>query len=102
MSNKRRTFSPQLKQEAAALVLDQSYTYSAACEAIGVGESALRRWVKQLTAERSGITPKSKALTPDQQRIQTLEAQVKRLELEKTILKKATTLLMLDDLTRIR
>ena len=102
MSDKRRTFSPQLKQETAALVLDQSYTYAAACEAIGVGESALRRWVKQLREERDGITPKSKALTPDQQRIQILEAQVKRLELEKTILKKATALLMSDDLKHIR
>ena len=48
MSDKRRTFFPQLKQEAAALVLDQGYTYAAACEAIILGESALRRWVKQL------------------------------------------------------
>ncbi len=102
MSDKRRTFSPQLKQEAAALVLGQGYTYSAACEAIGMGESALRRWVKQLTAERSDITPKSKSFTADQQRIQALESQVKRLEQEKTILKKATALLMSDDLKQIR
>lgn len=102
MSTKRRTFTTEFKREAATLVLDQGYTYTAACEAVGVGESVLRRWVKQLTDERSGITPKSKALTPDQQRIQALEAQVKRLELEKTILKKATALLMSDDLKRMR
>ena len=102
MSDKRRTFSTQFKHEAAALVIDQGYTYPAACDAVGVGESALRRWVKQLSEERNGITPKSKALTADQQRIQALEAQVKRLELEKTILKKATALLMSDDLKRIR
>jgi transposase-like protein len=88
MSDKRRTFSTQFKCEAAALVIDQHYTYPAACEAVGVGESALRRWVKQLTEERTGVTPKSKALTADQQRIQALETQVKRLEMEKTILKR--------------
>jgi transposase len=51
MSNKRRTFTTKFKYEAAALVIDQGYTYPAACEAVGVGESALRRWVKQLTEE---------------------------------------------------
>jgi transposase len=102
MSDKRRTFSTQFKCEAAALVIDQRYTYLAACEAVGVGESALRRWVKQLTEERTGVTPKSKALTADQQRIQALETQVKRLEMEKTILKKATAPLMSDDLKHIR
>jgi len=102
MGNKKRTFTPEFKRDAATMVLDQGYRYPAACKAIDVGESALRRWVKQLTEERAGITPKSKALTADQQRIQALEAQVKRLELEKTILKKATALLMSDDLKRIR
>jgi len=36
------------------------------------------------------VTPKSKALTPEQQRIQELEARCERLEREKSILKKAT------------
>lgn len=100
MSFKRRTFSPEFKREAASLVLDQDYSYPQACESLNVGESALRRWAKQLLSERSGITPKSKALTLDQQRIQELEKQVKRLELEKTILKKATALLMSDEILR--
>lgn len=102
MNNNRRTFTTEFKHEAAALILDQGYSYPAACKAVGVGDTALRRWVQQLTDERTGITPKSKALTTDQQRIQALEAQVKRLELEKSILKKATALLMLDDLKRMR
>jgi hypothetical protein len=55
-----------------------------------LSESALRRWVKQLEAERGGSTPSSKALTPEQQLIKELEARVKRLEQEKFILKKAT------------
>lgn len=66
------------------------------------GDSALRRWVKQLEAERQGVTPKSKALTPEQQKIQELEARIDRLEREKAILKKATALLMSDELDRTR
>lgn len=36
---------------------------------LGLVESALRRWVEQLQEERQGVTPKSKALTPEQQKI---------------------------------
>ena len=43
--------------------------------------------MKQLEAERQGVTPKSKALTPEQQKIQELEARINRLEREKAILK---------------
>lgn len=69
MTTKRRTFSPEFKREAAELALQQSYRYPQACEAMGVGQTALRRWVDQLSSERIRITPKSKALTPDQQQV---------------------------------
>ena len=100
MKRQRRSFSTEFKQEAACLVLDQGYSIPEASRSLDVGETALRRWVKQLRAERDGVTPKSKALTADQQRIQELEAQVKRLEREKAILKKATALLMSDEMNR--
>ncbi|MGS6394084.1 IS3 family transposase [Pseudomonas aeruginosa] len=87
MSKQRRTFSAEFKREAA-LVLDQGYSHIDACRSLGVVDSALRRWVKQLEAERQGVTPKSKALTPEQQKIQELEARINRLEREKAILKK--------------
>ena len=90
MTRKRRSFTPEFKQEAACLMLDQGYSVIEACRALNIGESALRRWVKQLSEERVGVTPKSKALTPEQQRIQELEARCERLEREKSILKKAT------------
>ncbi|AVE31614.1 MULTISPECIES: IS3 family transposase [Pseudomonas] len=88
MSKQRRTFSAEFKREAAALVLDQGYSHIEACRSLGVVDSALRRWVKQLEAERQGVTPKSKALTPEQQKIQGLEARINRLEREKAIFKK--------------
>ncbi|MCK5530261.1 MAG: transposase, partial [Halopseudomonas aestusnigri] len=92
MTRKRRTFTPEFKQEAASLVLDQGYSITQASLSLGVVESVLRKWVKQLTEERQGVTPKGKAMTPEQQRIQELEERCRRLEMEKTILKKATAL----------
>ena len=102
MTRKRRTFTTEFKHEAACLVLDENYSIPEACRSLDVGESALRRWVTQLEKERGGTTPTSKAMTLDQQRIQELEARVKRLELEKDILKKATALLMSDEIPRTR
>lgn len=102
MTKKRRSFSPEFKQEAASLVLDQGYSFAQACTSLGMGESALRRWVQQLSEEREGITPRGKALTPEQRLIKELEARCSRLEREKDILKKATALLMSDEMNRTR
>ena len=102
MTRKRRTFTAEFKYDAACLVLDQGYSLPEASRALDVGETALRRWVKQLEAERGGTTPTAKAMTSEQQRIQELEGRVKQLELEKTILKKATALLMSDEIPRTR
>ncbi|MFH0016796.1 IS3 family transposase [Pseudomonas aeruginosa] len=88
MTKQRRSFTPDFKREAAGLVLDQGYSHIEAARPLGLVESALRRWVKQLQDERQGVTPKSKALTPEQQKIQELEARIDRLEREKAIPKK--------------
>ena len=95
-------FSAEFKREAAGLVLDQGYSHIEASRSLGVVESALRRWVNQLQQERTGVTPQSKALTPEQQKIQELEARIARLEREKSILKKATALLMSEEHERTR
>lgn len=98
----RRTFSSEFKVEAASLVLDQGYSISEAARSLDIGDTALRRWVEQLKIERGGETPTVKALTPEQRKIQELEARINRLEREKSILKKATALLMSDELERSR
>jgi len=102
MSRQRRSFTPEFKREAASLVLDQGYSCIEAARSLELVESALRRWVNQLQAERAGVTPVSKALTPEQQKIQELEARINRLEREKSILKKATALLMAEEHERLR
>ena len=102
MTKQRRSFSAEFKREATDLVLKRNYSYIEASRSLGIGESALHRWVDQLQKERQGVTPQSKALTPEQQKIQELEARIARLEREKSILKKATTLLMSEDHERTR
>lgn len=102
MNKSRRTFSPDFRLESAQLVVDQRYTIKAACDAMGVSKSTLENWVRQLRQERQGATPKAAAMTADQQRIQELEKKIRRIELEKDILKKATALLMSDASNNLR
>lgn len=102
MAKTRRTFSSEFKLEAAQLVVEHGYTLKAACEAMGIGKSTLENWVRQLRSERQGKTPKSSAITAEQKRIQELEKQIRKLETEKEILKKATALLMSDSLNNFR
>lgn len=57
----RRTFSAELRLEAAQLVLDQNYTVVEASKAMGLGKSTMDKWVRQLRKKRSD----SPSLTDD-------------------------------------
>jgi transposase len=102
MARLRRSFNTEFKREAANLVLKEGYSVAEASRSLDIGQTALRRWIDQLEGERLGVTPKAKAFTDEQRRIQELEVQVRRLEQEKSILKKATALLMSDEMNRTR
>ena len=87
----RRIFSKEYKRECVELVLHHGYTVANAAKTMDVGLSSITRWLRQYRQELKGITPVgAKALTEEQQRIQQLEAQVRRLEREKDLLKKAS------------
>ncbi len=80
MIRERRSFSAEFKCEAAGLVLEQCYSVAESCRALDIAETALWRWIDQLETERGGQTPVSKALTPEQQKTQKIEARINRLE----------------------
>lgn len=97
MSQKtKRTFSAEFKLEAARLVIDEKYSVQEAAKAMNVGLSTMDRWVRQLKNEREGISPKANPITPEQIEIRALKKEIKRINLENEILKKASALLMSD------
>ena len=98
----RPRFNPEFKVEAAQLVLDQGYSVKEAAQAMGVGLSTLDKWVRKLKNERDGQLTPGNPITPEQREIAELKKQVKRLELEKEILKKASALLMSDSMNGLR
>ena len=103
MSNRtRRTFTQDFKLDAAKLVVEQGYSIRQAAEAMNVGKSTMDKWVRQLKNEHKGIVSTASPLTPDQRKIRDLEKRIKRIEMEKEILKKATALLMSDSMNNLR
>jgi transposase len=102
MTRSKRNYSPEFRLECAQLIVDQGYTVREAAEAMNVGKSTVDKWARQLRAERAGKPNTGAPITPDQQRIKELEKQLKRVEMEKEILKKATALLMSDSMNGLR
>jgi transposase len=98
----RPTFTPEFRLEAAQLVVDQGYSMREAAQAMNVGLSTMNKWTQQLKKERQGVVGKATPLTPDQRKIRELENRIKRIEMEKEILKRATALLMSDSMNTVR
>lgn len=103
MTKKTRPRStPEFKVECAQLVVDQGCSVREAAQAMGVGKSTLGKWVQQLKSERAGDVLPGRPITEEQREIAELKRQVKRLEIEKDILKKASALLISDSMNGFR
>lgn len=86
----RKKYSREFKREAVALVEDQGYTKAEAARSLGVRPELIRRWHREFAEQSTDAFPGNGNLTPEQQRIRELEAENRRLKMEKEILKKAT------------
>jgi transposase len=86
---KRRRFSEEFKQDAIRLVTSEGYSFAAAAKAVGVGEQSLRKWHGRLAPKP---TPCGEDASQDELReeIKRLRRELRRAELEREILKKAT------------
>jgi transposase len=86
----RKKYSKEFKLDAINLVLEQNYTPSAASKSLGINPNVLGRWIKEHEQDDGHAFRGNGKLTPEQEEIRKLKSQVKRLEMEKEILKKAT------------
>jgi len=87
---KRKSYSKEFKRDAVSLVLEQGYSRAEAALNLEVGINALSRWVKEFQEkDKHAFVGKGK-LTPEQAENRKLKARIKRLEMERDILKKAT------------
>jgi transposase len=90
MTEQRRNFDPSFKLEVVRMVKDQGLSVEHVCQSMGIGRTAVRRWMAQYDAEQSGQSGIGKPLTPEQQRIRQLEIENRQLRGDLDILKKAS------------
>ena len=78
----KKHYSEQFKRDAVKLITEQGYSLSKASEALGVSQTTLSTWKKTvLPAEQSDLEAENRRL----------REQVKQLQTEREILKKAAT-----------
>lgn len=87
---KRKRYSKEFKLDAVSLVLEQNYSRSEAARSLSIDTGMLGRWLRELQEDNGQSFRGNGKLTPEQEEIRKLKSQVKRLEMEKEILKKAT------------
>ena len=85
-----------MKQECVNLVVNQGYSVVHAASAMNVALSTMQRWVSEYKQEILGVTPQARSLTPEQQRIQALESEVKQLRRDNDLLKKASAFISIE------
>jgi transposase len=90
MTRKRSRFDDSYKLEVVKMVKDQGLTVPQVCQDQNLGETAVRRWIRQYDAEQLGQAGIGKPLTAEQQRIRQLEQENRQLKTDNDILKKAT------------
>ncbi len=86
----RKKYPKEFKLDAISLVLDQGYTRTEAARSLGINAHMLGRWVKEQQSDDGQAFRGNGKLTPEQEEIRKLKTQVRRLEMKKDILKKAT------------
>lgn len=87
MTKKRtnRTYTPEFKKEAVALVTEQGYSVAKAAESLGIRANLLYRWKDHQEAAKAG------SITGDERaELIRLRKENKELRMEKEILKKAS------------
>lgn len=83
----RRTYSREFKISAVGLVQQQGYTVVQAAKSLGIDPASLRGWLKQFPTDAAAAADSAGAV---QSELRRLREQVRRLTMEREILKKAT------------
>ena len=87
----RKRYTKEFKLDAVSLVLDQGHSRTDVAKMLDVNNQMIGRWVKEYQQDDDGQAFRGNGkLTPEQEEIRRLKAQVKQLEMEKRILKEAT------------
>lgn len=90
MTAKRKLYTAEFKLQAVKMITDQRLSVAEVARRLGVSESRLHEWKKAVRTNGTDAFPGSGHQTPIEEENRRLRAEVKRLEMERDVLKKAT------------
>ena len=90
MAKSRRTFTPEFKAEAVRRITEAGKSLAEVARELDLGESMLRAWKQALAAQGDQAFPGKGNPPAHEEELRRLRAEVKRLQMERDILKKAT------------
>ncbi len=90
MSGKRKVYTPEFKLAAVKMITEQKLSVAEVARRLGVTENRLHDWKKAIAKKGADAFPGSGHLTPLEEENRRLRTEVKRLEMDRDILKKAT------------
>jgi len=90
MPRQRRKYTREFKVEAVKLITEKGYSVAEAARSLDVGETLLRSWKQTFQAQGEQAFPGNGNRTPLEDELRRLQAENKRLQMERDILKKAT------------
>jgi transposase len=88
--SKRKKYLKEFKLDAVSLVVEQRYSRTEAAKSLAINSNMLGRWIKEAESDDGHSFRGNGKMSPDQEQMRALQKRVKRLEMEKDILKKAT------------
>jgi transposase len=86
---KRRKFTPEFKEQAVKLVMEQGLSVYQASNDLGIGESTLSKWVGEYRQNKQGGEEIS---ISEKEELKQLRKEVHILRMERDVLKKATAI----------
>ena len=91
MSKIRRIYTEEFKRDAVRLVTEQGYNAAEAARNLGINANMLRRWQRRFNAQDQTPVDMSGQSSSEQEELTRLRREVKRLRMERDILKKTVT-----------
>jgi transposase len=89
MAATRKTYTAEFKLQAVRMVTDQHLAAAEVARRLGVTEGRLHDWLKAFRAQGPEAFPGHGRMSPQDEELHRLRAEVQRLKAERDILKKA-------------
>ncbi len=89
MAKTRKTYTAEFKLQAVRMVTDQHLAVAEVARRLGVTEGRLHDWLKVFRTQGADAFPGHGRLSPQDEELHRLRAEVQRLKAERDILKKA-------------